>query len=79
VTRNSRIDWFRVIVEIQRSGWSLDRIAFEMQRSKGSISNLKNIPGTEPRFHDGMKLLGLWCDVTGKQHTDAPTTELYPA
>jgi hypothetical protein len=61
-----RIDWFRVIVDLERARWSLERIAVAVERSKGWVSNLKNIPGTEPRFHDGLMLLGLWSQVTGK-------------
>ncbi len=73
-----RIDWFRVIVDLERSTdaagrrWSLERIADAMDRSKGWVSNLKTIPDTEPRFHDGLMLLGLWHSVTGKLAPDIP-------
>jgi hypothetical protein len=69
----ARIDWFRVIVDLERARWSLERIAVAVERSKGWVSNLKNIPGTEPRFHDGLMLLGLWSQVTGK---DRATVEV---
>jgi hypothetical protein len=68
-----RIDWFRVIVDLERERWSLERIAIAVDRSKGWVSNLKNIPGTEPRWCDGQLLLGLWSHVTGK---DRATVEL---
>ena len=66
VATESRVDWFRVIVDLERARWSLDRIAQDVGRSKGWVSNLKNIPDTGPRFHDGLMLLGLWAEVTGK-------------
>ena len=72
VANFARIDWFRVIVQIERQGWSLERIAIEMERSKGWISNLKNLPGTEPRYHDGWMLIALWARVTECKAVDVP-------
>jgi hypothetical protein len=67
-----RIDWFRVIVDLQRAGYSHDRIAAECLRGKTWVWSLQNVPGTEPRFHDGMLLLGLWATATGKDRATAP-------
>ena len=71
----SRIDWFRVIVDLEGKRWSLERIAAAVDRSKGWVSNLKNIPGTEPKFHDGLMLLGLWMHVTGKERSSVELAE----
>jgi hypothetical protein len=67
-----RTDWFRVIVDLERAGYSLDRIAAECLRGKTWAWSLKNVPDTEPRFHDGMLLLGLWAQATGKNRAEPP-------
>lgn len=70
--RVQSIDWFRVIVDLERSGFSHERIALECMRSKGWVNNLKCIPGTEPRHRDGVVLLAIWSDATGKKALQAP-------
>jgi len=71
----STIDWFRVIVDLERGGYSLERIAAECMRSKGWVSNLKSVPNTEPRYRDGVVMLALWSESTGQPCADAPTAE----
>jgi hypothetical protein len=70
-----RVDWPGVILDIQRSTWladkqsgrmSLEAIATACGRGYSWAWSLKNIPATEPRFHDGLLLLGLWSDKTAK-------------
>lgn len=68
-----RIDWERVVLDIQRSAWlreqgqwtSLRAIAEAVGRTEGWAWNLKNIPDTEPKFHDALLLIGLWAEMTG--------------
>jgi hypothetical protein len=67
-----RIDWFRVIVDLERSGYAHQRIADELLRSKGWVNNLKCVPGAEPRHRDGQALLALWSRATGRPLHDAP-------
>jgi hypothetical protein len=66
----SRVDWPMVIIQIQRSTWlagasqrmSHRAIADACGRGENWVWALKNIPGTEPKFHDGLMLLGLWSE-----------------
>ncbi|MDP2074624.1 hypothetical protein [Hydrogenophaga sp.] len=72
--QGDRINWEQVVLDIQRSAWlrekgqwtSLRAIAQEVGRTEGWVWNLKNIPCTEPKFHDGLLLIGLWVEKTGK-------------
>lgn len=65
-----RVDWPAVIMAIQRSTWLIGTsqrmsnraIADACGRGENWAWALKNIPGTEPKFHDGMLLLGLWAE-----------------
>lgn len=76
-----RIDWERVVMQIQRSAWlasmshtaSLSAISQACGRNDTWAWQLKNVPGTEPKFHDGLMLLGLWSNVTGKSGAEIPT------
>ncbi len=67
-----RIDWWQVITDLGRAEISHERIAAECLRSKGWVDNLKNTPGTEPRFHDGMIVLALWQEHCGKEGAEPP-------
>ncbi len=62
---SNRVDWFRVIVDLERSGMSQAQIGAAVGRSQAQINNYKTIPDTEPRFHVGLLLLALWWDIGG--------------
>lgn len=76
----ARVDWPGVIRDIQRSTWlagasqrrSNRSIAEACGRGENWTWALKNIPGTEPKFHDGLLLLGLWVESTGKPAGELP-------
>lgn len=72
MTRPARIDWWQVITDLERAEVSHRRIAAECLRWNGWVANLKNTPNTEPRFHDGMMLLGLWKQHCGKDDKAPP-------
>lgn len=65
-TRPWRIDWFRVIVDLERSGLFQHEIGAAAGISQAQVSGYKSIPNTEPTFHVGMLLLGLWSERVGR-------------
>ena len=71
--RPARIDWFRVIVNLEREGYAIRDLAAQLEKSKGWVEHLKNSPGAEPRFDDGNALLALWCEAMDKSLADVPT------
>lgn len=58
-----RIDWFRIFADLAPLGWNVARIATEIEANRTTVLNWKNVPGTQPRFSDGMALARLWCDL----------------
>lgn len=56
----TRIDWFRVIVDLERSGMSQADIGERIGRSQQMVNVYKTVPDAEPRFAVGMALLQLW-------------------
>lgn len=71
-TRPPRHDWFRVIINLERCGYSIRDMAEQVGMSKGWIEHLKNSPGAEPRLDDGLALLDLWSEAMDKPVSDAP-------
>lgn len=72
VARIRLIDWSAVVLDLRRCGMSHQQIAGECDADKSWVHRLLNIPGTQPRFHHGVMLLGLWAERTGKSAEDVP-------
>lgn len=74
--RVKRIDWAQIVTDLERLGMSQREIgrACDQDPDNGGpwVNRLKNIPGTQPKFHHGALLLGLWVEKTGRQAADAP-------
>jgi hypothetical protein len=66
-----RIDWFRIIVDLERARWSHERVAVECMRSKGWVAALKD-GASQPRHDDGEHLVSLWMRATGNPRAAAP-------
>ena len=74
------IDWSQIIFDLEAAGLTQREIGarcgFGDTRGVGTgrvwANNLKNIPGTQPKFNDGAMLLAVWADVTGRAASEAP-------
>lgn len=64
------IDWFRIIVDLERSSYTHMAIAAAVGVSKRTVGGWKE--GSEPRYSSGDSLLLLWSTVTGKGREAAP-------
>ena len=80
------IDWSRGIFDLEALNMSWREIALEcgyahMKRTdpndggKKWVERLKNVPGTQPSFHDGALLLGLWADRMQRPLSELPREE----
>lgn len=58
------IDWFQIITELTRQGFSSKAIANRIGVPKSTLLGWKQ--GSEPRYSDGHRLIGFWCDTTGR-------------
>ncbi len=72
MVRELEIDWFRVIVDIERSGLSHRAIAEQAGCGMGTIHGLK-VLHAQPRFGRGVRILMLWLDRTGRSAAEVPT------
>lgn len=69
---DTRVDWFRVIVDMERAGLTQQAIADRARCGKGSIHALKVGISAQPVFGNGVRLLALWMECTGRDSTSIP-------
>lgn len=75
--KERRIDWPRMIREIQRQGMSLQEIADAIQMSRSALYGyLSEDCPSEPAYYVGHCLVGLWCTKCGRTLSDVPVREV---
>jgi hypothetical protein len=80
VSRSRRIDWPRLVVNLQSTGMSHRDIARAVDVSKGHVAAWADPAGVvEPAFWSGAQLLQLWAQKTGLRWTDAPVRVVMPS
>lgn len=65
-----RIDWFRVITMVLRSGYSIQSAADSIDVARTTLIGWKQ--GAEPRYSEGERLVLLWCEVTALDRSALP-------
>lgn len=70
-----KIDWFRILTDLSRSGYSLQDIADELDVVASTLIGWKK--GASPRHHSGEALIELWCRVTEKGRHQLPGKNLF--
>ncbi len=70
---NSAIDWWRVIVDLERHGYSQANMAAAAGVGISTLKDWKNL-GAEPRHSSGERLLDFWSRVQGETLESAPRT-----
>ncbi len=66
-----RVDWFRVLTDLRRSGMALSLISAVVLLSKTKLLDLRNL-GAEPKHAPGERLLTLWMQQTGLPRENVP-------
>lgn len=67
-----RVDWFRVVAELQRAGYNIENIAAAIGVAKSTLMGWRNFPYHEPRHADGERLIVLWCRVVQQPREALP-------
>lgn len=68
---DTRIDWFRILVQLNDEGYSLYSVAHFTEIPKSTLIGYKQ--GSQPNHHSGERLLRFWMQAMGKAREDAPT------
>jgi len=74
VIHDYKTDWFRLIIDLNRAGFSLQTIASEIDVVASTLIGWKK--GSEPRHHKGEALIDMWCRITKKERNDLPREKL---
>lgn len=72
MSRAVRVDWFRVVAELQGKGYNIENIAAAIGVAKSTLMGWRNFPYHEPRHVDGERLVQLWCRVIGQPREALP-------
>ncbi len=69
--RNMAVDWWQVVVDLERCGYTLAAMAAAVGVASSTLKGWKNL-GAEPGHSAGERLLGLWVLVTGRKTAEVP-------
>lgn len=64
------VDWFRVIVDLEREGYGATTVALSIAVPKTTLLGWKQ--GSRPRFEEGNLLIDLWARVLEKGRDQVP-------
>lgn len=73
VAPDEKIDWFRVIVDLERSGYSYASIGAAIGAARSTVIGWKQ--GSSPTFESGDLLIELWMSVLRKSRDSVHTVK----
>ncbi len=76
VAAELRVDWFRILADLKRMGWSHYAIEGELGIPRASLRNWANLVST-PLHHSGEKLIAFWCTQTQLPREAVPMIEVH--
>lgn len=80
LTRETRIDWARIVANLRKSGLSVQDIADAVGVGYSTIYGYASEDiASEPPYWCGSALLVLWSQRLGCRWTDAPTRRVTPS
>lgn len=79
LSRTRRIDWGRVVLNLQSRGMSLQQVADDVGVSKATVGGWTSDIASEPAFWTGTVLIELWCAKTGLKWPDLPVRVVTPS
>lgn len=71
----SVVDWFRVIVDLERSGYKQRDIALSVNAPRTTLLGWRQ--GAAPKWNEGERLIAFWCRVTGKERDLLPKIDAF--
>lgn len=68
---SERVDWFRVLVQLDRAGLNVPTVARALGVSRKTLYSIRSF--AEPRHDTGQALIRLWCATLGHTAEAVPT------
>lgn len=75
-SEDEHIDWFRVFIDLERSGVSMVKASSELNIPRSTLMGYKNY-FARPRFEEGLKILRFWSVTCSRELEELPTCKLY--
>ena len=75
VAPDEKIDWFRIIIDLERSGYSLRAVSAAIDTPHSTILGWKQ--GSAPAFEAGDRLIDLWETVLRKSRDSVHKVNRY--
>lgn len=69
------VDWFRMLTQMQREGYSLHGVSYFTGIPKTSLINYK--AGMQPSYNVGLQLIRCWAEATGQDPAQVPMISPY--
>ena len=69
----TRVDWFRVLCDLDREGCPVKRICYLLELPPSTVYSWKN-DAKEPRHSDGDRLIVLWTEWLQRPRDSVPMT-----
>ena len=66
-----RVDWWQIITDICRIGHTHASIGISIGAAKSTVNGWRN-GDCEPRFEEGDRLIGLWCELMDRSRESVP-------
>jgi hypothetical protein len=66
-----RVDWFRLLDQLKDVGYSLYAVSHFTEIPKSTLIGYKQ--GSQPSYHQGVRLVAFWAQASGKEIADVPT------
>lgn len=70
-----RVDWFRMLTQMQAEGYSLHGVAFFIGIPKSTLIAYKQ--GMQPSYNVGARIIRCWAEVTGNDPAAVPMISPY--
>ncbi len=73
---DERIDWFALLVQLDRAGCNINRLSRELDIPNTTIRGWRLGHG-RPRFEEALRVIVYWSQRTGQDIARVPVTSLY--
>ena len=73
---DERIDWFVLLVQLNKNGCDINRLSRELEIPRSTIRGWRLGHG-RPRFEEALRVITYWSQHTGQDIALVPVTSLY--
>ena len=74
--KHERVDWFRITVQINNNGISIDALAKLADIPRSTIQGWR-YRNARPKLEEAIRILNLWADITSQDYDSIPIYNPY--